>query len=121
MKTLFLVVFWIALANIRCFAQMTVKEFRETMAGGNANSVAMTKQLVLGMGAGIQIANAFERKVNAPALYCAPENLALNAENLIDIMKRTIANAPAGAVPDDAPISLVLLSGLTMTFPCTPK
>lgn len=121
MKMLLLATFCIALADVNCFAQMTVKEFNERMASGNANAIAMTKQLILGIGAGIQIANAFERKVRAPALYCAPENFALNVDNLMDIMKRTLSNAPGGATPDDTPISLVLLSGLAMTFPCAPK
>ena len=73
------------------------------------------------MGAGIQIANVAERRVKAPALYCAPESLALNVDNLVDIIRRTIANAPPGGVSDDDQLALVLLSGLAMTFPCTPK
>jgi hypothetical protein len=50
-------------------------------------------------------------------LYCVPTNLALTGGQLIDIVRRDVAETPSDG---EYPVGLVLLEALKKVFPCQP-
>jgi hypothetical protein len=50
-------------------------------------------------------------------MFCLPTNLALTVEQTEDILRR--AAKKVQTVPDDMPVSIILLGGLKDTFPCS--
>jgi hypothetical protein len=70
-----------------------------------------------GLKSGLIASNANLRHGGMPPMFCLPPNLALTVEQAEDILQR--AAKKVRKVPDDMPVSIILLDGLKDTFPCT--
>lgn len=65
---------------------------------------------------GLEWANAYlTRKRNQQPLYCTPKNLALTADQVIQIVRRTMASFPE---IENQPIGAGILFSFQKTFPC---
>lgn len=69
-----------------------------------------------GIKEGLGMYNAYLKTTNAKPLFCPPPNTSITVEQAERIM---LDAAKHFQHPDDRPISLLLLIGLTETFPCT--
>jgi len=111
---------FLVFSAIQAKADMTAKDYQAIMASSNALHIALTKECIRGLGQGMQWASGAAKEDG----FCTPPGLALNVENLIDIIEGEIKAEPtatsAEAKPktDGTPIGLLLLNGLRKTFPC---
>lgn len=79
----------------------------------------MFKTYIQGVGIGISWANSALAARNQPLLYCQPSNLALGADNYLDILARQMKEAEMTKKTTlDTPLESVLLEGLMRIFPC---
>ncbi len=80
------------------------------------------KLYIDGMGEGISWANNLIKQLYGKKLYCQPENLALNADNYLDILDRQLKKEQKRIKSlgwkDKTVLALFLLDGLQETFPC---
>jgi hypothetical protein len=104
-------------------AQITVKMYQQAMAAGAGDKRLMNTYLA-GAEEGLGTANAVLSTSHQPLLYCAPDKLPLNVQNLSSIiddwivtMKKVSSNEEIGKLL----LVGVLLDGLTTTFPCQPQ
>lgn len=68
-----------------------------------------------GIKEGLSMYNAYLKTTNSTPLFCLPPNTNITVERAEQIM---LGAAKHFQNPDDRPISLLLLIGLTETFPC---
>jgi hypothetical protein len=120
MRTLVVMACFLALGAFEARADYKVKDYKFMMASTDKNVVFVMRTFVNGLGAGIAWANtASEEK-----LYCQPPQLALAVENYIDIINRQIAKFAKKETEsklEDEYVGLMLMMGLTETFPCGSK
>jgi hypothetical protein len=99
-------------------ADFSLKVYKDAKAEGGVNWAGMRLYL-LGLSDGYGYANVVLVKRHQPPLFCPPENLGLNADNVIDILEKTIsAMTVMKRMSDDTVIDYTLLQGLEVTFPC---
>lgn len=114
--------FWILGAQVR--AEITVRDHQRSLAPEDKGVVEMEKVYVAGLGSGIFSANVWLGARHMPPLFCIPENLALNTENFMEILNSRIeaeSKRMTQAKLDGAPIGMLLVVGLEVTFPCKGK
>ena len=102
-------------------AELKVKDYRKAMGSGNSMIVGTTKMYVLGLGEGMEWANA---TVGSMKIYCQPGKLVMRMENYMQILDRKIESMSSSgnrAEIDGDDIGMVLLLGLQETFPCAGK
>jgi hypothetical protein len=97
-------------------AQSDVKslslQYYSTLKSQDVNSLAL---VVSGMEDAYGTANAIAVAEHRVPLYCQPDELALNAANILRILDnetKLTKRAP------NTPLSFILLDGLRRTFPC---
>jgi len=98
-------------ASSQACSQIEVKDYP------HAKSSEWFKTYILGVGNGISWANS---RPNRASLYCPPGVLKLDADEYIAILDRQIldeSKKPDG-LRDNTPVELLLLRGLSRTFPC---
>lgn len=101
--------------------EMPVLMYEEAMQSSDERVVNLVKTYVAGLGEGMVWANA---KANKTPIFCAPETLALNVDNFIQVLNQQIEGyrAPdivsSGFDVDPKPIGAILMAGLADTFPC---
>jgi hypothetical protein len=103
-------------------AQITVKDYRATIALNNKSEVAEMKLYISGIGEGMLWANSEATRMKTP-LYCEPEKLELVADNYLGMIDGQIRklSQEGGATKtelDNVAIGVLLLKGLEETFPC---
>jgi hypothetical protein len=96
--------------------------YQANVASRDNSRIAMT-HLRDGLSEGMLWAQVeSERRLKTTAaLYCVPENLSLNYENLIDIINKEIKLRYTPATQKEADtmaIAMLLINGLEQTFPC---
>ncbi len=113
--TLLAPVFYVSAAEA-----LDYKTYKTAKASGGV-TWDYARAFVNGVGDGFLIANAELTGRKEPLLYCQPDSLVLNGDNLLsilnDVIKKTEENTHA-PLADDAQIEAMLLVGLQHTFPC---
>lgn len=104
-------------------AQIDVKMYRQAFSRGGSEQ--RTLRIYLGgAGEALGTANGKLMSKRQPLLYCAPETLTLNVDNLVSIIDNWIKKMSNGTTSeelDKLPVVSVLLEGLMDTFPCPQK
>jgi hypothetical protein len=93
---------------------VTTQRYRELRAAGQLHDDQFITYLT-GVGRGFSWANAQLVAMRRPRLYCAPENLRLTHETMLDILNAELAGPHRESY---GVIELALLHGLQRTFPC---
>lgn len=101
------------LASSNALAAMTIELYES--ASINKEGKQLVEMYIVGLGEGFFWANAAAGANGTPALYCPPQNLAMNGDNYISILKREIES---GSHAKNSEVGLALLLGLQKTFPC---
>lgn len=84
----------------------------ETLKANGGDSFGL---LVRGMEEAFGTINAILIAERRTPLYCQPESLALNGQNILGILEDEVKRTTRTL---DTPLSFVLLDGLKRTFPC---
>jgi len=105
---------FISLFSMTAFAEFLVKDYKQLKEND-----AM-KIYVEGLGKGFVYANVVMKKETNKSLFCKPEKLVLERDNLIRILDDEIKRQEIDRFDktQEAPIELILLFGLKNTFPC---
>jgi hypothetical protein len=82
-----------------------------------AKNLEWFKFYISGVGSGFGWANVQLHARGLPPLYCQPDKLGLNADNLLKILDDYIEQKKDQLKPD-LPVEMLLLQGLKETFPC---
>jgi hypothetical protein len=116
-RTVCLVVAFAALAS----AQIDVKAYRQPR---NTAEQKTMRTYLAGAGEALATSNAKLVAKHQAVLYCAPETMTLNIDNMFSIVDDWIKKMLNGNTQEDLdklPIVAVLLEGLMDTFPCPQK
>ena len=101
-------------------ADFSLKVYKDAKAAGGDTWAGM-RLYFLGASNAYGYANGVLLKKHMPPLFCPPQILALNGDNVIDILDGAIkATALTRGISDDTIIDFILLQGLMATFPCKP-
>ncbi len=69
-----------------------------------------------GVSQGIHYANSLLKLERKPRLYCPPDKLSLNVENVYQMIDATLKSKPT--LPKTSSITGIILINLQQTFPC---
>lgn len=111
----------IGLAGIDLHAELTVKDYQQSISSPNETIVQMTKTYIEGLGEGLTWMNTIELSRHGTPAFCQPGKLALTTDNYRQMLDAQITAASAVAPKaqlDATPVPLLLLQGLKTTFPC---
>ena len=109
-KFLLLFIFYF-LFSVPASAEVKVRDWERMSASNNF------KWYVAGVAAGFFWANIDSSERGLGGIYCPPRQLALSADNYMEILKKEL-NSYGARYNLDTPLPLVLMSGLKRTFPC---
>jgi hypothetical protein len=74
---------------------------------------------IIGVGRGYLWANIEIKRNGGKPMFCPPENLSINSENIISVLNQKIKDFEKnGIIKDDWDTEYILLLGLEETFPC---
>jgi hypothetical protein len=109
---------WLLLPLLLAFAMpasasLSIKDYRSDKAAGG-QIWEQAKVYVAGVGSGLEWANTELQRNGMKVLFCEP-NLALNAQNFLDILDRTLTEA---TLDEKMPIDAVLAEAMVRAFPC---
>jgi hypothetical protein len=95
---------------------LTHKMYRELLN----NDPQKADQYVYALWSGIMMANVASKVQNKTKLYCMPKKLALNPDNIHDIIMKQIQVSVKYENYDenDSDVVISLMRGLMKTFPC---
>jgi hypothetical protein len=98
-------------------AELTIKDFAGAKASGG-DGWRYVQMYLAGAGEALMAANT-ELTVfrHQTPLYCQPQTLGLNVDNLVDVVSQQIERWK-GAMGDETPLLISLVSGMQYTFPC---
>ena len=101
------------------FATTTITGFAFTSAedflrGRGSDRESFDQIYIQGVANGFMWANARLKAIGQKPLYCQ-SNISLNADNLVNILEKTVAKFSIERVN---PVEMALLRGLIDTFPC---
>lgn len=101
---------------------VTIAQYRKIKAEGGDGWVTM-RTYIVGIHDGLEASNTLLKSHNQHPLYCAPGNLTLKDDNLVEIIESSARKAVGqnGITEDNSPIDIALLFGLIATFPCNPS
>lgn len=116
MKKGLLIVFAFTFIVTLCFVSFTNAEV-QIKDYDSVKNTQIFKAYISGVGMGIFWANAQLQSTGQPLLYCPPEKLVLTTENYLRILQETI-NKYENIIKSDTCVEMLLLKGLTETFPC---
>jgi hypothetical protein len=108
---------WLVLAT-PAQAEHTAKVFLEKIDGPNQIDAKIYRLSLNSIGSGIEWANTRIKAKGGQPLYCPPENLAIQPEQMIDMLRRLVKEYPSVG---DLPAGLVLIRAYEATFPCSEK
>ena len=98
---------------------LSLGDFNKAHAAG---PLSMTLSSYLyGIADGFASSNASLRGDGHPMMFCQPEKLRVNLENLVQMVDDEVARcARGGGKPyrDELPVALILLEAMKRTFPC---
>lgn len=99
-------------------AEWNVKTLLSHYDTGTSNEKELLSGIISGTENGMGWANTFlETYRKEDALYCVPPHLALNGDQLMDMLRKEVKDHPSEA---DSSYGLVLMLALRKVFPCQP-
>lgn len=108
---------------------LTVKQYEDTIKIKDKETQTMIKMYISGLGQGYYWANLLSKRDLKDALFCPPEEMALNFENYKNILEEEIKKTRKMILSsgkkegfkslEETPIGMILLFGLKDTFPCS--
>jgi hypothetical protein len=99
-------------------ADMTLKLYKQSKAVGGEKWTDI-QLYFLGAGNAYQWANVQLFKNQQAMLFCQPQELTLNAQNIMSILEAELAlMSKSDMYKDDLVIDYLLLTGMQRTFPC---
>jgi hypothetical protein len=98
-------------------AETTVAHYREVKAHGGLNWSVLVSYLQ-GVTNGYVFASAYSQAMFKRPLFCVPDALTLQNQNVIDIIDSIIKSSKA---TDDGMVEELLFFGIQSSFPCTKK
>jgi hypothetical protein len=102
-------------------AQIDVKAYRQPRNPAEQKTI---RSYLGGAGEAFATANGKLVAKHQPVLFCAPETMTLNVDNMLSIVDDWIKKMLNGNSQEDLdklPVVTVLLEGLMDTFPCPQK
>jgi hypothetical protein len=119
-----LIVCLLAFSAGRAKGGLSVKDYQSIMATKDEDAIRLVTSYIKGLGEGMLYYSIRTEDTKQTPLFCAPERLALQTKNYVDIIEREIKRA-AIHMPkkelDEVALPTILLSGLEDTFPCKAK
>lgn len=94
-------------------AELSLGEYGQIR--GDEAKMDIIRTYINGVGVGIGWADTYMSENAGSHIFCQPEDLSLNAHNMVDILDREIKRFEYNG---NIPIELILLLGLIQTFPC---
>ena len=112
-----IVLLLMALSSATPARAVDIADYEEMLASSVA--VRDMKWYLKGVGDAYGIANAALSSNGKPPLYCQPPHLALNADNLVDIVRLEMESPMAPNIRQKkVPVELIVLVALQRSFPC---
>jgi hypothetical protein len=108
----------ILISSWSAFADMSVETFERNMASGDAPALA-ARYYITGIEDGLSWANVESKKRFGVKLYCSPGSIALQGDQIIDIMRRFVRAHDYMDLQEQR-VGVVLLLALEELFPCPP-
>lgn len=111
----------VILTTFTAKAEVTVKDYKASIASSDSLDATIMRQYVRGLGEGIRWTSALIRNQGQSGFFCEPEHPSLTLENYIDILNAQIRTVTAQMTPEKVDrlwIGMLLAQGLRETFPC---
>ena len=118
-KLLGIVVLGLLLSGNANAGGITVKVYLDAMSRNNKELTTMIERNLMGINSGLMYANTELRFEKRKQVYCQPEKLAFNSQNLVRFVNDEIKFLKdKGANLDKVPIGMILVMHLKRVFPC---
>tara|TARA_B110000483_G_C18098457_1_gene504839 strand:+ start:114 stop:476 length:363 start_codon:yes stop_codon:yes gene_type:complete len=118
-KKIFLVLLLAFLFNGNAYADLMMGRYIENRSSNNKEVHEVMDISIKLIEEGIAIANVELGYTKRKKLYCQPETLAFNSENIASFLEYQIQKfKDKGRSIDKFPVSMVLMKHLKETFPC---
>ena len=118
-KLLGIVVLGLLLSTKTIFADITVDKYLLAMGSDNKKLHEIIEKNLMGINSGLMYANTELRFEKRKQVYCQPEKLAFNSQNLVRFVNDEIKfMKDKGANLDKVPIGMILVMHLKRVFPC---
>ena len=119
MKKIFLVLLFGSLFSGNVHADLMMGKYIENRSSNNKEVHKIMDISIKLIEEGIAIANVELDYTKRKKLYCQPETLAFNSENIASFLEYQIQKfKDKGRSIDKFPVSMVLMKHLKETFPC---
>ena len=119
MKKIFLVLLLAFLFNVNAYADLMMGRYIENRSSNNKEVHEVMDISIKLIEEGIAIANVELAYTKRKKLYCQPETLAFNSENIASFLEYQIQKfKDKGRSIDKFPVSMILMKHLKETFPC---
>lgn len=116
------VVFSVAAAVVMNSAAMDITTYeKQRNEPSSSQSRGLLKIYLVGVGEGFKWANAALAKQKQSLLFCAPEQISLNADNYVQVIDEALASDRDAYLRMDLPIESILLHGLQKKLSCGAK
>ncbi len=113
MKKICIAIMMLFLSATAANAEFSLDEYGQIR--GDAVKMDIITTYINGVGVGFGWADTYMSENAGLHIFCQPEDLSLNASNMVDILDREIKRFE---YTGNIPIELILLLGLIQTFPC---
>ena len=101
------------------FAEVSVRGYNKLMASENKHDHNLADLIIDHIYAGLQTANAQLKQKKKKPIYCTPDKLKINVQNLRTFIKDEVKFLKdKGAKVDDIPVSIIIATHLEKIFPC---
>lgn len=107
----FAITFTLSCLSINSFAFISAEEY---LRHKETDKEGFDRIYIQGIANGFMWSNVHLKSINQKEVFCQ-NNLALNADNLVNILEKTLKKNPKDG---KQPVEMVLLMGLIDTFPC---
>jgi len=119
MKKIFLVLLFGVLFSGNAYADLMMGEYIENRSSNNKEMHKVMDISIKLIEEGIAMANIELDYTKRKKLYCQPETLAFNSQNIASFLEHQIQKfKDNGRSIDKYPVAMVLMQHLRETFPC---
>ena len=120
MKKLFgILMLYFLLSTKASIAAITVDKYLLAMTSDNKKVHELIERNLMGINSGLMYANAELRFEKRKQIYCQPDKLAFNSQNLIQFVSDEIKFLQnKGMKIENVPIGMILVMHLKRVFPC---
>lgn len=108
------------LSSFDAAASLAVADYQRVRAKGSGDEYLLMRTYIDGLTEGFDWMNAALIDSGKKPLFCAPMNIALNAENYMQILDEALKREPARPRKPESPVELLLLRELERRLPCKP-